>query len=318
MIRPLSLSSFPLVFDPILVARDGAIATVALNNPERLNALNRAMWARLGEVMRELSADDALRCIVVRGAGEKAFAAGADIAEFAAERADSKQAKPYGNLIHETMQAVARCRHPTVAMIRGACVGGGLEIAAMCDLRVCRAVEPLRHPGQQARPHHGLRRADGTARARGRAVALEILLEGRVFDADEAYRKGLVNRVVPDDKVEEEAYATARRIADGAPLVNRWHKQFIERLAVHAQIEPEEWDEGFACFDTAGLQGRRGGVPGEEEARLQGKVTRDVTMSVTRRSNASSAFRHVITHHVSRCLRSPPAFPARSRGWWGC
>ena len=85
----------------------------------------------------------------------------------------------------------------------------------------------------------------------GRAVALELLLEGRVFDADEAYRKGLVNRVVPDDKVEEEAYATARRIADGAPLVNRWHKQFIERLAVRAQLKPEEWDEGFACFDTA-------------------------------------------------------------------
>jgi enoyl-CoA hydratase len=85
----------------------------------------------------------------------------------------------------------------------------------------------------------------------GKAVALEILLEGRVFDANEAYRKGLVNRVVPDDKVEEEAYATARRIADGAPLVNRWHKQFVERLAVRAHIDPKEWDEGFACFDTA-------------------------------------------------------------------
>jgi len=84
----------------------------------------------------------------------------------------------------------------------------------------------------------------------GRAVALEILLEGRVFDAEEACRKGLVNRVVPDAKVEEEAYATAHRIADGAPLVNRWHKQFIERLAVTAKLSPEEWDEGFCCFDS--------------------------------------------------------------------
>jgi enoyl-CoA hydratase/carnithine racemase len=84
----------------------------------------------------------------------------------------------------------------------------------------------------------------------GRAVALEILLEGRVFDAGEALRKGLVNRVVADAKVEDEAYATARRIAEGAPLVNRWHKQFIERLAVTAKVTPEEWDEGFACFDT--------------------------------------------------------------------
>jgi enoyl-CoA hydratase len=237
--------------DPILVSRDGAIATVTLNNPERLNALNKAMWRGLGEVMRELSADDALRCIVVRGAGEKAFAAGADIAEFAGERADSKQAKPYGNLIHETMQAVARCRHPTVAMIRGACVGGGLEIAAMCDMRVAGQSSRFGIPVNKLGLTMAYGELMGLIALAGKAVALEILLEGRVFDAEEAYRKGLVNRVVPDEKVEAEAYATARRIADGAPLVNRWHKQFIERLAVHARIEGKEWDEGFACFDTA-------------------------------------------------------------------
>jgi enoyl-CoA hydratase len=236
---------------PVLVSRDGAIATVALNNPERLNALNQPMWRRLGVVMRELSADDALRCVVLRGAGEKAFAAGADIAEFASERADSKQAKPYGNLIHETMQAVARCRHPTVAMIRGACVGGGLEIAAMCDLRVAAESSRFGIPVNKLGLTMAYGELMGLLALVGRAVALEILLEGRVFDAAEAYRKGLVNRVVPDDKVEEEAYATARRVAEGAPLVNRWHKQFIERLAVRAQLTDKEWDEGFACFDTA-------------------------------------------------------------------
>jgi len=237
--------------DPILVSREGAIATVALNNPERLNALNKAMWQRLGETMRVLSADDALRCIVVRGAGEKAFAAGADIAEFAAERANAKQAKPYGNLIHETMQAVARCRHPTVAMIKGACVGGGLEIAAMCDLRVCGQSSRFGIPVNKLGLTMAYGELMGLLALVGRAVALEILLEGRVFDADEASRKGLVSRVVPDNRVEEEAYALARRIADGAPLVNRWHKQFIERLAVTAQLSDKEWNEGFACFDTA-------------------------------------------------------------------
>jgi enoyl-CoA hydratase len=237
--------------DPVLVTRDGAVATVALNNPERLNALNRAMWERLGVAMRELSADETLRCIVLRGAGDKAFAAGADIAEFAGERANAKQAKSYGNLIHETMQAVARCRHPTVAMIKGACVGGGLEIAAMCDLRVCGESSRFGIPVNRLGLTMAYGELMGLLALVGRAVALEILLEGRVFDAAEAYRKGLVNRVVPDDKVEEEAYATARRIADGAPLVNRWHKQFIERLAVRAQLTEKEWDEGFACFDTA-------------------------------------------------------------------
>ncbi len=236
--------------DPVLVTRDGAIATVTLNNPGRLNALNKAMWAGLGEAMRKLSADDALRCVVVRGAGDKAFAAGADIAEFASERANAKQAKAYGNLIHDTMQAVARCRHPTVALIQGACIGGGLEIAAVCDLRVCGQSSRFGVPVNKLGLTMAYGELAGLLALVGRAVALEILLEGRVLDAEEAYRKRLVNRVVPDDKVEEEAYALARRIAEGAPLVNRWHKQFIERLSVSAKLTDAEWDDGFACFDT--------------------------------------------------------------------
>jgi enoyl-CoA hydratase/carnithine racemase len=85
----------------------------------------------------------------------------------------------------------------------------------------------------------------------GRAVTLEILLEGRLFTAEEAYAKGVVNRVVPDAEVEHEAYATAQRIAAGAPLVARWHKQYIERLTPRVKLTPAEWDEGYACFDTA-------------------------------------------------------------------
>ena len=236
--------------DPILVARDGAIATVTLNSPQRLNALSRPAWQRLGEVMRELSADDSLRCVVLRGAGDKAFAAGADIAEFAAERADSRQAKAYGNLIHETMQSVGRSRHPTVALIQGACIGGGLEIASMCDLRVCGESSRFGVPVSKLGLTMGYGELLGLLSLVGRAVALEILLEGRVFSAEEAFAKGLVNKVVPDDRVEDEAYAMAKRIADGAPLVARWHKQFIERLTVSARLSPAEWDEGFACFDT--------------------------------------------------------------------
>lgn len=234
----------------IICTRDGEIATVTLNRPDRLNALNRGMWQTLGERMRELSADDALRCIVLRGAGGKAFAAGADIAEFATERADARQAKRYGELIHATMQAVAQCKHPTVAMIEGACIGGGLEIAAMCDMRICGNSSRFGVPINKLGLTMGYGELAGLLALVGRAVALEILLEGRVFDAAEAFRKGLVNRVVADDQVENESYALARRIADGAPLVARWHKQFIERLSVKADIPAADWDEGFACFDT--------------------------------------------------------------------
>jgi enoyl-CoA hydratase/carnithine racemase len=236
--------------DSILAARDGDIATITLNRPERLNALNREMWQALGDTLRQLSADETLRCIVLRGAGGKAFAAGADIAEFAVERADAQQAKGYGELIHATMQAVAQCRHPTVALIEGACVGGGLEIAAMCDMRVCGNSSRFGVPISKLGLTMGYGELAGLLALVGRAVALEILLEGRVFTADEAYRKGLVNRVVPDMEVEKESYALARRIADGAPLVARWHKQFIERLTPGVDIPPADWDEGFACFDT--------------------------------------------------------------------
>lgn len=237
--------------DQVVVTRDENIATVALNNPQRLNELNKPTWARLGEVLRELSADDALRCVVLRGAGDKAFAAGADIAEFATERADAKQAKVYGGLIHQTMQSVAQCKHPTVALIKGACVGGGLEIAACCDMRICGESSKFGVPINKLGLTMGYGELAGLLALVGRAVALEILLEGRVFGAAEALQKRLVNRVVADDQVETEAYAMARRIAAGAPLAARWHKQFTERLSVRADVAPAEWDQGFACFDTA-------------------------------------------------------------------
>jgi enoyl-CoA hydratase len=236
---------------PVLVTRDGEVATVTLNNPAKLNALNKPMWEALGAVMRELSADDALRCIVLRGAGDQAFAAGADISEFATERADVRQAKAYGALIHATMQAVARCKHPVIAMIKGACVGGGLEIAAMCDMRICGESSRFGVPIKNLGLTMGYGELQGVLALVGRAVALEILLEGRVFDAAEALQKRLVNRVVADADVEHEAYALAGRVTAGAPLVARWHKQFIERLTVVPEIPQSAWDEGFACFDTA-------------------------------------------------------------------
>lgn len=237
--------------EPLLTSRDGAIATVTLNNPERLNALHNSMWRGLRDAMRELGRDETLRCVVVKGAGDKAFAAGADISEFAAERADAIQAKSYGNLVHEAMQAVATCTHPTVALIQGPCIGGGLEIAAMCDMRICGASSRFGVPINRLGLTMGYGELQGLLALAGRAVTLEILLEGRVFEAEEAFRKGLVNRVVDDAAVEREAYATAERIAAGAPLVARWHKHFVQRLTTQVELSSEAWDEGFACFDTA-------------------------------------------------------------------
>lgn len=256
---------------PVLMTRDGAIATVTLNNPARLNALSKPMWHALGAAMRELSADDGLRCVVLRGAGDKAFAAGADIAEFATERADSRQAKSYGELIHATMQAVARCRHPVVALIQGACVGGGLEIAAMCDMRICGESSRFGVPIKNLGLTMGYGELQGVLALAGRAVTLEILLEGRVFGAAEALEKRLVNRVVGDAEVEREAYATAARIAAGAPLVARWHKQFIERLTVTAEVSATESDEGYACFDTVDYRAGVTAFLARQKPRFEGR-----------------------------------------------
>jgi len=234
----------------VRIERDGAIATVVLDRPEKLNALTRAMWAALGEAVDALSADDAVRCVIVRGAGEKAFSPGNDIGEFATQRSNKAQAREYGRTMHATAHALARCRHPLVAQIHGICVGGGLEIAALCDLRICGASSRFGAPIKNLGLVMAYDEMAPLVKLVGSAIALEILLEGRVFDAAEAMQKGLVTRVVPDDQVAAEARASAERIAEGAPLVARWHKKFAQRLAQNRPLSDAERDECFDCFDT--------------------------------------------------------------------
>ena len=235
--------------DPILVAH-GAIATVTLNRPEKLNALNRNAWQRLAQEFARLGELDSVRCIVVRGAGDKAFSAGADISEFAAERSNVEEAAAYGKIVEEAMRMITEARHPTVALIEGACVGGGLEIACACDLRICGESSRFGIPINRL----GLTMAHAELNALlsvvAEPVAKEILFSGDVFGAQRAAAIGLVNRVVPDDRVEQEAYDLAARVARGAPLVNRWHKKFIRRLADPAPLTDEEVREGYEAFGT--------------------------------------------------------------------
>ena len=238
----------------ILIDRREAVATVTLNRPERLNALDLASWRRLAEIAGELGADAGLRCIVLRGAGGKAFAAGADISAFERERADMEQARLYGEALHGAMLALQRCRHPIVAMIGGVCVGGGLELAASCDIRICSRSSRFGVPIKLL----GLTMAYGELKALmdlvGPAGALEILLEGRIFDAERALALGLVNRVVADEELESETAATVARICEGAPLAARWHKKFVRRLLEPRPLAREELEEGFASVATEDYQ----------------------------------------------------------------
>jgi enoyl-CoA hydratase len=257
--------------DLILVERDGPIATVVLNRSEKLNALSRASWSELGQRMRELSADTGLRCVILRGAGHKAFAAGADIAEFPTVRADAVQGRAYGELIHDTMQAIGTCVHPTIALIDGVCVGGGLEVALMCDLRICGEGSRFGVPINRLGLTMGYGELAGLLSVVGPAVALEILLEGRVFGAGEALAKGLVHRVVGDGMIEAEVRAAAQRVAAGAPLVARWHKRFVRSLVAMPELSPAEWNEGYACFDTEDYREGLRAFLEKREPRFRGK-----------------------------------------------
>jgi enoyl-CoA hydratase len=234
----------------ILVERDGALATVTLNHPARLNAVNNAMWDRLGEVFAALDADEALRCVVLQGAGDKAFSVGADISEFEANRSTVEKARAYARRTHGAMARIVACRHPVVARIHGLCVGGGLELALTCDLRIAGAGARFGIPVKRLGLVVAYAELEPLVQLAGPANAMEILLEGRIFGADEALRMGLINRIAADDVLDAELAATTSRIAEGAPLVARWHKKFTRRLLQPAPLTPEELDESYHCFGT--------------------------------------------------------------------
>lgn len=238
----------------LLIRREGALAFVVLNREAKLNATTRAMWRALGDAIGRLSNDPDVRCVIIRGAGERAFSPGNDIAEFETDRANRAQAIEYGRDMHRTAQLLDECPHPIVAQIHGICVGGGVEIAAMADIRVCgqssRFGAPIKNLGLVMAHPEML----PLVRLIGADQALAMLLEGRIIDAQEALRIGLVSRVVDDADVAAEARATADRIATGAPLVARWHKKFARRLRDSRPLTEAEYLEGFDCFDTEDFQ----------------------------------------------------------------
>ncbi|HCY61997.1 MAG TPA: enoyl-CoA hydratase [Oxalobacteraceae bacterium] len=227
--------------------RNDVIATVTLSNPGKLNAVDIAMWESLAEVFAQLSQDEALRCVIVRG-DQGNFAAGADIEEFPQVRNGTAQGMQYHrHTIARALDAIAGCLHPTIAAIEGVCVGGGLEIACACDLRIAapdaRFGIPVNRLGFSLAPdelRHLLQLA-------GQAATLEILLEGRVFPAAEARDKGLLHRIVSD--VPLEAENTAQRIAQGAPLAARANKKMVRRLTSQPPaLSEQEYAEAFAIL----------------------------------------------------------------------
>lgn len=234
----------------VTLTRDGVVATLTLNNPDKLNAFDKPMWLALIPLLRELNADDSPRVVVLRGAGGRAFSPGADISEFEAERDSPEQGAAYGALMDEGLTLLHELIHPTVAAIQGACCGIGLAVALACDLRVCTEDSRFGVPVSRLGISMALPELKLMHDIAGGPAALEILLEGRVFGAAEARDKRLVNRVIADGAFEEEIAATCARIAGGAPLAARLHKRFARRLGRPEPLSEAEIAECYECFGT--------------------------------------------------------------------
>jgi enoyl-CoA hydratase len=230
-------------------AQTDALATVRLNRPDKRNALTLGMWRDLEQAFKQLEQEDALRCIVVRGAGCN-FAAGADLSEFPALRATADQAEAYGKQMMAALTAIRDCRHPTIAAIEGLCVGGGLEIALMCDLRLGAADSRFGIPIQKvgvAMPYPELAIL---TQMLGRPTMLALLLEGQLHDAVWAERHGLLTRITTD--LEADLSATAGRIMDGSPASHRHHKDFTRRVFdVLQTLDAEDVRRSYAAVKTA-------------------------------------------------------------------
>ena len=235
----------------IEATRDGEIVTITLNNPVKRNALSMQAWAQLTYILEEISADDTVRCIVIRGAGDKAFAAGADISEFSKVRANAEQAAEYGKATALALDTLANCLHPTIALIQGACTGGGLEIAAACDIRIANESSKFGVPINRLGFPFAYPELEPVMKVVGRANVLDLLLSGRIIGADEALRMGLVTQLVADKAVVKAAYDLAGRMVAAAPLSMRYTKKFVNRLTNNpAQLSAEELAESYALCDS--------------------------------------------------------------------
>ena len=211
------------------------LATVRLGPPERHDALDLAGWRALADAFRGLANQAEVGCVVVRGTGGRVLSAGTHETTASSAGARSpEQASAYADAITAALRRVRVCPHPTVAIIEGTCVGGGLEIAACCDLRVCG--ESSRFGAPLDRLGLGMydEEPEPLAQLLGGGPLMETLRSGDLIDAHRARVAGLVNRVHPDRAVVQQGYGLAARIAAGAPLVNRWHKKLVQGLLARA------------------------------------------------------------------------------------
>ncbi|MBX9619241.1 MAG: enoyl-CoA hydratase/isomerase family protein [Hyphomicrobiales bacterium] len=239
--------------DKMLSRKEGKVAIMTFNNPEKHNAVSFDMWEAAEKILDDFITDPSVRVIVLTGAGGKAFVSGADISKFESERAGEEAVKSYNALVDRVYTRIYRMPKPTIAMIRGFCIGGGLNLAVCCDMRIATEKAKFALPAAKlglGYGYNGLRRYIETI---GPVATKEIFFTARQFSSEEAFRLQLVNQVVADDKLEETVMATANMIADNAPLTIATLKQ----ASIEILKDPAEQDIALcdrmvaACFASA-------------------------------------------------------------------
>ena len=204
--------------DKLIGEKDGAIGWITFNNPARHNAVSMSMWQALFDVVSEFAADDAVRVIVVKGAGERAFVSGADISEFEEKRSSPETTQAYNATSQRASKALKDVNKPTIAMIRGWCVGGGVSLALSCDLRIAAEGSTFAVPAAKLGLGYEFEGVRKLVDVVGPSFAREIFYTARQFSAAEALAMGLVNRVVPAEELQAYVCDYAATIGNNAPL----------------------------------------------------------------------------------------------------
>ncbi len=228
--------------DALLVERDGAVATLTLNRPERRNAISYAMWLRLPELLARLDADDAVRVVIVTGAGEQAFSAGADIKDFEETRSDPARAREYRRAVHAACDALAGLSKPTIAAARGHCLGGGLELALCADVRIASMDASFGLPAAKRGIVISHAHVDRLLRLAGPGETAYLLLSGRAIPAVRAAATGVISMAVQSENLAERARELAEEIASLSPVSHRMHKRVLRDLlefGAAEQVPPE-------------------------------------------------------------------------------
>jgi enoyl-CoA hydratase/carnithine racemase len=222
----------------LVVEKRGAVGWIEFHHPERRNAINGAMWRGIAPAMAGFDADPQVRCVAFRGAGSEAFAAGADISEFEKIRAGKSSVSAYDGLLDQVLHAIQDSRKPSLAMIHGYCIGGGVEVALACDLRYCGESAQFGIPAAKLGIAYNVEGHKRLIETVGHARAREIMFLGRRYGAAEALRMGLVHDVFADGMLEAETAKIIEALTGNAPLAIANSKTIIEEF-VKAEGAPE-------------------------------------------------------------------------------